>query len=111
MENLFMDPIMILLLAHVKDLIIAFSDLHTLTTSMHCISPQEGKLFSELHGQHWAKLYDGDNHLLYGHGKGLYYFIYVHLLYATISYSLVKEITYIEHNVSSNHLPCNFLKL
>ena len=77
MEYLFMDPIMILLLAHGKDLVATFGDLHSLTIFMHCIAPQEGKLFIELHGQHWAKLYDGDSHILYGLGQVFYPFMYV----------------------------------
>ena len=79
-----MDPIIILLLLHGKDLVVAFSDLHTLTISMQCITPQEGKLFIELHDQQWARMYDGDNHLLYVHGQVLYYFMYVNLMYTTI---------------------------
>ena len=80
--------------------------LHTLTISMQCIAPQEGKLFIWLHGQFWAKLYDGDNHLLCGLGQELYHFMYVQLMY----YSLVYVITYIINHVLRNNLPCNFLK-
>ena len=57
--------------------------LDTLTIHIQCIIPQEGKLFIELHGQHWAKLYDGDNHPLYGLGK-VFSFMYVQLMYLAI---------------------------
>ena len=81
MEGLFMDPIIILLSIHGENIDFSFIDflkhyLHTLTISIQCIAPQEGKLFIELHGQHWAKLYDGDNHILYGLGQ-LFSFMYV----------------------------------
>ena len=80
MKDLFMDPYIIFLLVHGKNFFFAFIDyltqyLHTLTISIQCIVSQEGKLFIELHGQHWAKLYDGDSHLLYGLGK-VFYFMY-----------------------------------
>ena len=110
MEELFMDPCISLLPVHGENFFFAFIDcltqyLHTLTIYMQCIAPQEGKLFIELHGQHWAKLYDGDNHILYGLGKVFYYFMYAHLMYPAICYLSVDVMTYIIIHVSKNNLP------
>ena len=84
MEDLFMDPCIILLSIHGKNLVFEFIYLHILTISMQCISPQEGKFFILLHGQHWAKLYDGDIHLLCGLGQVFYHCMYVHFMCPTI---------------------------
>ena len=81
----------------------------SVTIHIQCIAPQEGRLFIELHGQHWAKLYDGDSHILYGLGK-VFPFMYVQLMYPTLCSSLVDVITYIINHVSRNNLPFNFLK-
>ena len=54
--------------------------LYPLTISWQCIVPQEGKLFIELHELHWAKLHDGDSHLLCGLGKRC--FPYMWILYS-----------------------------
>ena len=79
MEDLFMDPCIILLPVHGGNFVFSFIDfptqyLHDITIYLQCISPQKGKLFIELHGQDRAKLCDGDSHILYGLGKVFLFF-------------------------------------
>ena len=74
MEDLFMDPIIILLSLHGKNYVFAFIDcptqyLHALTIYLQCIAPQRGKLFFGLHAPFLANYYDGDIHLLYEFGQ------------------------------------------
>ena len=114
--DLFMYSCITLLLAHGENFVFESIDyvtqyFHLLTIVIQCISPQEGKLFIELHDQQWARMYDGDNHLLYSHGKVLYYFMYVHLMYRTIYYSLVDDMIHSTNHLSKHHLPYYFLKL
>ena len=81
MEDLFMDPCIILLPVHGEKFVVESIDflkkyLHALTISMQCIAPQECELSIWLHGQFWANLYDGDNHLSYDLGKVCFSYIY-----------------------------------
>ena len=80
-----------------------------LTIHIQCIAPQKGKFFFGLHGQNWANLYDGDNHILYGLGK-VFSFMYDQLIYSSIFYISVDIMTYITSRVIQNNFPCNFLK-
>ena len=92
MENLFMDPYIILLLAHGKNFTLTYMDYLTqylcvLTIPIQCIAPQEGKLLFGLHGHILAKYCDGDNHLLCSLGKMFHYsFMYDHLVHQSIYY-------------------------
>ena len=66
-----MDPYIILLSAYGKKSVFTLADLYTLTIILQCMALQEGKLIMLLHDQNWAKLCDGDSHILYGLGKVL----------------------------------------
>ena len=115
MEDLFMDLCIILLLVHGKNFVFSFIDyltqyLHSLTISMKCISPQEGKPLFGLHGHFWDNIYDGDSHLLYDFGQVLSYFMYAQLIYKAIYYSLVDVMTYTTSNLFRRSFPCYFLK-
>ena len=77
MEDSLMDPCIILLLEYGNKFIFTFIDLHILTITMQCIAPQEGKIFTFLHDQRWAKLYDGGSHILCGLGKKISHYMYV----------------------------------
>ena len=66
MEGSFMDPYIILISAYGKKYFFTLADLYTLTIILQCMALQEGKLIRLLHGQNWAKLYDGGNHILHG---------------------------------------------
>ena len=111
-----MDLCIILLPVHGKKFVFAFIGhltqyFHTLTISIQCIAPQEGKLLFELHGQFWAKLYDGDNHILCGLGKVFHYSsMYAQLIHQANYYSLVDVMTYTTSHLSRNNLPYYFLK-
>ena len=114
MEESYIYICIILLSTHGKNIIFASMDyltkyLDSLTIHIQCIAPQKGKLFIELHGQHWARWYDGDNHILYGLRQVLN-FMYDQLMYLAICYLSVDVMTYIIIHVTKNNLPCNFLK-
>ena len=84
--------------------------LHSLTISIQCIAPQEGKPLFGLHGQFSANIYDEDSHTLYGFGQVLYYFLYSQLIYKSIYILLVDVMTYTTSSLLRNNLPCYFLK-
>ena len=80
-EDLFMDPIIILLSLHGKNSLFSFiyyptQYFHALTISLQCISLERGKFFFRLHRPFLDSYCEGDNHLLYDLGQLFCYSLY-----------------------------------
>ena len=106
MEDSFIDPCIILLLAYGKNFVSTFIDFHTLTVTLQCIASQEGKLVTLLHDHYWANLYDGGSHLLCGLGKMFYHHMYVQLMHSNMYHMETCMINHVKRNI----FPCTFLK-
>ena len=103
------DPYIISLPAYGKILVCTFADLHTLIIMMQCRVFQRGRFFMLLHEQNWAKLCDGDSHILYGLGQVLPSMYVQHLCSATYHASSNVR-TYIAIHELKNNLPYHFSK-
>ena len=81
----------------VRDMFLHWLICILLSLFLQCMALQAGKPIRFLHGQDWAKLYDGGSHLSHGLWKNCF-----HCIHAQIIYIISHE--------SQSILQCKFLK-